>query len=148
MESFNKSNPFPLPIQTCAEAQATNGKSISGRPLNRLNDCAETLAYVGMEFRRILRSSADPNVLSSMQRRLESLSAREQDVLLLILRGLNCKEIAAQLGIGIATAAKHRARVFDKLQTRTTIELLGQLIAAFRLDLPWSDTALSSSAAG
>ncbi len=46
---------------------------------------------------------------------LETLSAREQEVLQLVAQGKSTKEIAAQLGIGSRTVECHRANAMSKL---------------------------------
>lgn len=47
---------------------------------------------------------------------LDQLTAREQDVLLLIARGYLYKEIAARLGISVKTVESHVSNVLRKLQ--------------------------------
>ncbi|MFZ6743442.1 response regulator transcription factor [Undibacterium sp. JH2W] len=59
--------------------------------------------------------------------RLASLSAREKEVLDLILLGKMNKVIADQLGISMRTVEVHRAHIFDKMQVKTAVELAGLL---------------------
>lgn len=47
------------------------------------------------------------------------LSAREQEVLLLMIKGLINKEIAEKLNISLPTAIFHRNNICEKLQTRS-----------------------------
>jgi DNA-binding NarL/FixJ family response regulator len=53
----------------------------------------------------------------------EQLSPRELEVLCLIASGLAVKEVAARLTIGISTVHTHRARILDKLNLRSNVEL-------------------------
>jgi DNA-binding NarL/FixJ family response regulator len=59
--------------------------------------------------------SADPE--------LDSLTAREQDVLLLIARGYTYKEIAGRLHLSVKTIETHVSRVLRKLQLSNRNEL-------------------------
>ncbi len=64
---------------------------------------------------------------AAVQARLGLLSAREREVLDLILAGKMNKIIADQLGISMRTVEVHRAHVFDKMQVKTAVELAGLL---------------------
>jgi two-component system response regulator DctR len=59
--------------------------------------------------------------------RLASLSAREREVLDLILAGMMNKVVADKLGISMRTVEVHRAHIFDKMQVKTAVELAGLL---------------------
>jgi len=59
--------------------------------------------------------------------RLASLSAREREVLDLILAGKMNKVVADKLGISMRTVEVHRAHIFDKMQVKTAVELAGLL---------------------
>jgi DNA-binding CsgD family transcriptional regulator len=58
---------------------------------------------------------------------LATLSAREKDVLQLLLLGKSSKEIAAELSINAKTVLKHRANILDKTGTSSVVELIRQL---------------------
>lgn len=53
-----------------------------------------------------------------------SLSAREREVLHLVVDGLTIKEIAQRLGVTPKTAENHRSRVLAKLDVRNSAELV------------------------
>jgi two-component system response regulator DctR len=55
--------------------------------------------------------------------RVESLSAREAEVMELMLAGKLNKVIADQLGIAVRTVEVHRARVFEKMGVKSAVEL-------------------------
>lgn len=57
------------------------------------------------------------------QARLSRLSARERDVMLLLLAGKRNKLIADALGISMRTVEVHRANVFAKMGVRSAVEL-------------------------
>ena len=60
--------------------------------------------------------------------RINKLTPREREVLRLLHEAKSIKAIAAQLGIGFQTAAKHRARVLEKLQVNNEAELVRLLM--------------------
>lgn len=55
--------------------------------------------------------------------RLDSLTAREVEVLVLVAQGMTNREIAGQLGISPRTVETHRERVMAKLRIRTVAGL-------------------------
>lgn len=59
--------------------------------------------------------------------RLGELTERERDVMQLVARGLPNKLIADQLAISVRTVEVHRARVFDKMEVRSAVELANLL---------------------
>ena len=63
----------------------------------------------------------------SVQRRLEELTERERAVMLRVVEGLPNKRIADQLDISVRTVEVHRARVFDKMEVRSAVELANLL---------------------
>jgi two-component system, LuxR family, response regulator FixJ len=65
---------------------------------------------------------------ADMAARIERLSTRQREVFELLLTGKHSKQIAAELGIGEKTVAKHRAGVLEKMQVDSVVELV-RLIA-------------------
>ena len=61
---------------------------------------------------------------TELARQMERLSARQREVLDLLIAGERCKQIARELGIGEKTVAKHRATVLEKLQVDNVVELV------------------------
>ena len=74
-----------------------------------------------------LASSRKASERAAVQSRLANLSAREREVLQLILAGKMNKVIADQLGISMRTVEVHRAHIFDKMNVKTAVELAGLL---------------------
>ena len=62
--------------------------------------------------------------------RLEKLTARERQVLDLIVAGRLNKQIADDLGISIKTVEAHRANIMDKLGARTMADLMKTALRA------------------
>jgi two-component system response regulator DctR len=72
-------------------------------------------------------ASRDAGASALVQERLAALSAREREVLELILAGKLNKVIADELGISMRTVEVHRAHIFEKMQVKTAVELAGLL---------------------
>lgn len=74
-----------------------------------------------------LAASRAAAVSDQVRARLATLSAREREVLDLILAGKMNKVVADELGISMRTVEVHRAHIFDKMQVKTAVELAGLL---------------------
>lgn len=74
-----------------------------------------------------LAQSREAGAVAVIHDRLTTLSAREHEVLELILLGKMNKVIADKLGISMRTVEVHRAHIFDKMQVKTAVELAGLL---------------------
>jgi len=64
---------------------------------------------------------------TQLQARLADLTDRERDVMRLVVEGLPNKLIADQLDISVRTVEVHRARVFDKMEVKSAVELANVL---------------------
>jgi two-component system response regulator DctR len=62
-----------------------------------------------------------------LQARLTELTDRERDVMRLVIEGLPNKLIADELDISVRTVEVHRARVFDKMEVKSAVELANLL---------------------
>jgi two-component system response regulator DctR len=62
-----------------------------------------------------------------LQIRLGELTDRERDVMRLVVEGLPNKLIADQLDISVRTVEVHRARVFEKMEVKSAVELANLL---------------------
>jgi two-component system response regulator DctR len=74
----------------------------------------------------VLASQQDKRKLHT---RLADLTDRERDVMQLVAKGLPNKLIADQLAISVRTVEVHRARVFDKMEVKSAVELANMLRA-------------------
>jgi FixJ family two-component response regulator len=61
---------------------------------------------------------------TKLRKRVESLTAREREVLAFVAGGLMNKQIGHRLGIGEKTVKVHRARVMQKMQADSLAELV------------------------
>jgi FixJ family two-component response regulator len=82
--------------------------------LDTVNKALEESARLGSEM----------SEQAAIQTRLDLLTPRENDVLLMIAKGKLNKQIAFDLGITQRTVEVHRARVMEKMQAKTVADLL------------------------
>jgi two-component system response regulator DctR len=78
----------------------------------------------------LVRSAQTLETLRSkqnLQHNLADLTERERDVMHLVVEGLPNKLIADQLDISVRTVEVHRARVFDKMNVKSAVELVNLL---------------------
>ncbi len=61
---------------------------------------------------------------AACEARLATLTAREREVLAAVVKGRLNKQIASDLGIVEQTVKFHRARIMERMQTRTVAELM------------------------
>lgn len=66
--------------------------------------------------------------LGAIRERLNSLTAREREVLQLMTLGKQNKVMAADLGVSQRTVEIHRARVMDKMEARSLAQLVRMMI--------------------
>lgn len=94
-----------------------------------INAVEQALARAERETRS--RAAAD-----WIHRRLETLTARERQVLDLVVRGRLNKQIAAELGIVEQTVKVHRARVMAKMEARSVADLVRAMEQVDRSEPP------------
>jgi two-component system response regulator DctR len=78
-------------------------------------------------LRRSEQVLAERRQQGALQSRLAELTDRERDVMRLVAKGLPNKLIADQLAISVRTVEVHRARVFDKMEVKSAVELANLL---------------------
>jgi two-component system, LuxR family, response regulator DctR len=65
--------------------------------------------------------------LEAVRRKLDELTDRERDVMRLVIEGRPNKLIADELDISVRTVEVHRARVFEKMDVKSAVELANLL---------------------
>ena len=71
---------------------------------------------------------------TELEARLQSLTPRERDVFLPLVKGYTTREIAEQLAVSPKTIDLYRARVMKRMQAEHLPELVGMAIAAGLVD--------------
>jgi FixJ family two-component response regulator len=64
-------------------------------------------------------------IVAEVQRRFNSLTAREQEMMTYVVSGRRNKEIAAAMGVTEITVKAHRNQVMRKMAARSVAELIG-----------------------
>lgn len=91
---------------------------------------SDLLAAVERALAEGERRHAREEISGEASRRMAALTAREREVLDLLVTGLPTKGIAKALGASPRTIEVHRARVFEKLHAESLPELVRLVIAA------------------
>ncbi|HEX7788813.1 MAG TPA: LuxR C-terminal-related transcriptional regulator, partial [Methylomirabilota bacterium] len=84
----------------------------------------ELLDSVQRALRRSGEERADRAERAELERRVESLTPREREVLALVVAGMLNKQIADKLGIAEKTIKVHRGRVMEKMQAESVADLV------------------------
>jgi len=126
-EPGSTSGPFGLMLERCEDQELhvvvqMHSCQCGAKPANmRIESTAESCEGSGEQL-------ASDEVAA----RLATLTQRETEVMQLIVDGLSQKQIAARLGISIQTAAKHRAKVLQKMHVANDVELVRLTLSAAR----------------
>ena len=78
--------------------------------------------HAGIEQDRSRRQEAI--ALTELRTRLEALTSREREILLLVVSGKPNKQIAAHLGLSEMTVKVHRSQVMHKMRAKSAIDLV------------------------
>ena len=84
----------------------------------------EILDAIRHGIERDRRRMEREDTMREARQRVETLTARERDIMLLMAEGLVAKQIAARLGVSEVTVKVHRARMMRKLELRSPIEVV------------------------
>ena len=71
---------------------------------------------------------------TELDARLHSLTPRERDVLMPLVKGYTTREIALLLGVSVKTIDQYRSRVMKRMQAQHLPDLVGMAIAAGLVD--------------
>jgi len=107
-------------VRHCAAAMKGGAVDFLEKPVSDDQLLGVVRAALKEGQQRRLGGTSDPEVAA----RVEKLTPREHDVMDRIYQGDTIKMIATKFGISFQTVAKHRTRVFEKLQVKNEVELV------------------------
>jgi RNA polymerase sigma factor (sigma-70 family) len=84
----------------------------------------DLLDAIGQGLRRDETERRSQHALAQLQDRFETLSSREREVALRVVKGLLNKQVAADLGLSEMTIKVHRRNAMDKMHARSLPELV------------------------
>ena len=84
----------------------------------------DLLRAIEQALARAVRDRAERNELEDVLERVEKLTPREREVMVLVVRGLLNKQVAFELGTVEKTIKVHRARVMEKMQVDSLADLV------------------------
>lgn len=105
-------------------------------------DDRDLLSVVAQAVARNLAARAQHAALRELQRRAETLTPREREVMVLVVRGLLNKQVAAELGTVEKTIKVHRARVLQKMGVESLAELVRAAEKLGMFSTPTGSTAV------
>jgi FixJ family two-component response regulator len=83
----------------------------------------DLLDAIHLGLARDRASRENTKTLAALKERFESLSPRERDIMIQVVRGRLSKQIAGDIGIAEATVKVHRSRLMQKMKARSLPEL-------------------------
>ena len=148
-EALSKTeNPLPIVFLTGHGDIATSVSAMRKGAEDFLTKTAPTKELVAAVTRALARDESDHRLRArrrEVQRRFESLTPRDREVFVHVLRGQLNKQIAADLGVGERSVKRHRTGLMRKLQVKSVAELSHLAHEAGIVSPEWIDTAAARS---
>ena len=107
-------------IQTSVDAMKEGAVDFLTKPI----DDVRLFAAVDQALRLDAKQRHERAIRTLIEQRVDSLTRRERDVLMSVLRGRLNKQIGLELGIGEKTVKVHRMRVMRKMGAHSVAELV------------------------
>ena len=113
-------------VPTCSRAYRGGAFDFLEKPVNDQALVDLVNRAVTEDARRRAQRASRTNITAQRAQ----LTPRELEVMDLIVAGRSVKQIAAELGVGFPTAARHRSHVLEKMQVANDVELVRLVLAA------------------
>ena len=145
----NTENPLPMIFLTGHGDIPTSVSAMRNGAEDFLTKTAPRTELVAAVTRALARDESDHSLRTrrrELKRRFDSLTSRDTEVLVHVLRGQLNKQIAFDLGIDERTVKRHRTSLMRKLQVQSVAELSHLAHEAGIVDPEWAtDTARANS---
>jgi two-component system response regulator FixJ len=119
-------------VQSAVQAMKSGALDFIEKPIHNNQELIRLI-------RRILTKGSDVQTEQQELRRtkecLDLLTEREREVLDLVVSGFSTKEIARELGLGIATVNSHRVHILEKFEV-SSVQPLVRMVCHYRLAQP------------
>jgi FixJ family two-component response regulator len=119
--------PLPVIVITAHGDVAAARQAFLARAVDFIEkpfDGEQLLAAIDRALARTRSAPATAPAAAPPPDRTAALSAREREVMALMVRGLHNRRIAEELGISPRTVEVHKARVLEKLGVKNVVELV------------------------
>jgi two-component system, LuxR family, response regulator FixJ len=113
-------------VPTCSRAYHQGAFDFVEKPVNHQALVDLVQRAIGEDARRRAVKASHPDISPQRSR----LTPRELEVMDLLVEGKTVKQIAAELGVGFPTAARHRTRVLEKMHVANDVELVRLVLSA------------------
>lgn len=107
-------------VDACRRAFRSGVFEFFTKPL----DADKLIETVGLAFEESQRRFVAWQETSRVTARFEQLTAREHEVLTVLMEGLSNKEVAAKLNLSPRTVEAHRAAAFSKLGVSSLVQAI------------------------
>ncbi len=106
-------------VNMCIQAFEAGAAGFLQKPF----DCAQLLELTREAITRDLKRYTIEREIAMIKHRFARLTPRERDVMLHVAKGESSKVIAKQLGVSPRTVEVHRASIYEKVRSRSVVEL-------------------------
>jgi FixJ family two-component response regulator len=107
-------------IAMTVRAMKAGAADFLAKPVNE----TDLLNAIDLALKRASGELSDRAELDAIRTRMSMLTPRERQVLTLLVKGRMNKQVACELGIAEKTIKVHRARVMEKMATRSLVDLV------------------------
>jgi FixJ family two-component response regulator len=107
-------------VEMCIQAYESGAAGFIQKPF----ECQQLLSLVFESTEQDLKRHTTEIEISDIKDRFARLTPRERDVMMHVAKGESSKVIAAQLGMSPRTVEVHRARIYEKVRSKSVVDLV------------------------
>ncbi len=107
-------------VSTCVKAMKAGAVDFFEKPLEE-QALLDSIQYA---LKRHNRIQVEKHTIDEIEKRIQSLTSREQEVLLFVTAGIRNMQIATKLEMSVNTVKTHRARIMRKMKAKSLADLV------------------------